>query len=43
VMCCLWFLFGFFVFFSTVPPISPMKAGIEWCAALCDSFLCVWS
>jgi hypothetical protein len=27
--------------FSTVLPISTLKAGIEWCAALCD-FLLVW-
>jgi hypothetical protein len=28
--------------FSTVLPNSTYEAGIEWCAALCDSFL-VWS
>jgi hypothetical protein len=37
VMCCS-FVIPFFVFglrvFSTVLPILPMKAGIEWCAAL---------
>jgi hypothetical protein len=36
----LWFLsrLVFRVFFQQSYPISPMKAGIEWCAALCDSF-----
>jgi hypothetical protein len=31
------------VFFNSPTQFLPMKAGIEWCAALCDSFLCVWS
>jgi hypothetical protein len=30
------------IFFQQSHPISPMKAGIEWCAALCDpSFVCL--
>jgi hypothetical protein len=45
VMCCsLWFLLRLVLrVFQQSHPILPMKAGIEWCAALCDSFLYVWS
>jgi hypothetical protein len=35
VMCCsLWFTFILRVFFNS-SQFPPMKAGIEWCAALC--------
>jgi hypothetical protein len=43
--CSLWFLslcLVLRVFFNS-PTHPTYKAGIEWCAALCDSFLCVWS
>jgi hypothetical protein len=46
VMCCS-FVIPFFVFglkvFSTVLPNSYLWSRIEWCAALLDSFLYVWS
>jgi VanZ family protein len=34
VLLSLWF--HVLEYFSTVPAISTYKAGIEWCAALCD-------
>jgi hypothetical protein len=47
VMCCSFvipfFTFGLKSIFQQSHQFLPMKAGIEWCAALCDSFLYVWS
>jgi hypothetical protein len=43
VLCSLWllsFTFGLRVFFNSPTQFLPMKAGIEWCAALLW-FLCV--
>jgi hypothetical protein len=38
-----FFVFGLKSIFQQSYPISTYEAGIEWCAALCDSFLYVWS